>query len=312
MQGPLSLTAQQDDNNRRLDRILRKACPRLPLSHIQRLLRTGGVKVDGKRANGSQRVLSGQHIEINTVNVPEVGQRNEARKKAGPALSIIYEGAGLLIVNKPAGIPVQGPGPSLADQVCAYLEPRLSSSLSFRPGPLHRLDRGASGIVCFGASLEGAQVFSRLMQERLLKKTYLALVRGHVETQQRWEDGLERDKEKKRTFSSKSSRAKAAISIAAPLKYGLLDSGLPWTLLQVEIETGRTHQIRAQAVLHGHPLLGDVKYSKTTAGLPAGAGYFLHAWRLQFPADPRLAPELDARLFEAPLPNTGKFHNFLL
>jgi 23S rRNA pseudouridine955/2504/2580 synthase len=212
-----------------------------------------------------------------------------------PALDIIYEGAGLLILNKPSGLAVHGKG-SLDEQVRAYLLPKLPPSLSFRPGPLHRLDKPSSGIVVFSANLEGAQTFSRLMRERMLKKFYLALVEGAVEKAETWQGLLVRDSRQKKTFAKppernageSSGEAKTAITRIRPLA-----GNVAATLILAEIETGRTHQIRAQAAARGHPLLGDKKYG----GKNLKGGFLLHAWRMEFPQG-----TVFPRQIEAPLP----------
>jgi 23S rRNA pseudouridine955/2504/2580 synthase len=186
---PISLTAAADDDGRRLDRILRKALPDMPLSAIHRLLRKGGVLVDGEKAAIDHRVRAGQTITINLKNISPRREgakgfaefANHARNVASLRLGerkiqnnvipdiLLFEGAGLLFLNKPAGLQVHGRG-SLEDMVRAYLEPKLPPSLSFRPGPLHRLDRPSSGVIAFSTSLEGARVFSAMLRKRMITK----------------------------------------------------------------------------------------------------------------------------------------------
>ena len=305
----ISLTAAADDGGRRLDRILRKALPDMPLSAIHRLLRKGGVLVDGKAVSANYRVLTGQIITLPEslgINLKNISQRregardcaefaNSARNFASPRLCeskiqtsiitdiILFEGAGLLVLNKPAGLPVHG-RESLEDMVRSYLAPKLSPSLSFRPGPLHRLDRPSTGVIAFSTSLDGARFFSAMMRNRMIKKQYLALVKGAIEKAEIWEDELVRDERRKKTFRgrpgvainhvAKNGGAKTALTRVSPLA-----GNSACTLILAEIETGRTHQIRAQAAGRGHPLLGDRKYG----GSDFGGEFLLHAWRLEFP-----------------------------
>jgi 23S rRNA pseudouridine955/2504/2580 synthase len=306
----VDLKTAADDDQRRLDRILRKALPELPLSLIHRFLRQGQVLVDGKPAKPQDRIPAGV-----TITIPEI-IRNSVEKQADTGneiiLDILYEGSGLLILNKAPGIASQDPG-SLEEAVRDYLAPKLPPSLSFRPGPLHRLDKPSSGIIVFSTNLEGAQHFSKLLRERMLKKYYLALVEGVMEKEQDWEDELVRDREAKKTFTEKrqperlgrtpkpgespgsaGGNPQKALTRVSPLKAA---SG--HTLILAEILTGRTHQIRAQAAAHGYPLGGDKKYGgQALPGIPGPGGFLLHAWTLEFPPYEAALPAL----ITAPLP----------
>jgi len=276
----MELIAGENDKGRRLDRILRKALPDHPLPLIHRLLRQGQVLVNGKPARAQDRVDCGVSIRIPSL---------KTAPKAAPCLrlpspEILWQGSGLLAVNKPPGLAVHGPG-SLDEMVRSFLAEKLSPSLSFKPGPLHRLDKPSSGIVVFPTNIEGARLFSSLMRERRVRKTYLALVEGNVKKEEIWEDELVRDTEKKKTFVSPqhSAASKTAVTKIMPLA-----SEGGYSLVMAEIATGRTHQIRAQAASHGHPLAGDTKYGG------GKGGFFLHAWKLEFLEN----------LIEAPLPET--------
>jgi 23S rRNA pseudouridine955/2504/2580 synthase len=265
----MELTTGENDKNRRLDRILRKALPDHPLPLIHRLLRQGQVFVDGKPAKAQERIDCGAKISIPSL-------KNAPKQAAAPSLpypNIIWEGPGLIAVNKPAGLEVHGKN-SLDAMVRSFLSDKITPSLSFKPGPLHRLDKPSSGIVVFSTSIEGARFFSSLMRERKVKKTYLAVVEGNVKNEEIWEDELVRDKEKKKTFVARKNctEGKSAITKIKPLS---ADGN--YSLITAEIATGRTHQIRAQASSHGHPLYGDKKY-----GGHGKDGLFLHAWKLEF------------------------------
>jgi 23S rRNA pseudouridine955/2504/2580 synthase len=318
---PLVLTAAVDDNGRRLDRVLRKALPDLPLSALHRLLRKGRVLLDGKPSGAAVRVRAGQVIEIPANCHRTKGSRSPDNRDfcaaangakihkcdrlpnsgtefspAGPVSAVpqplppvLFEGEGLLILNKPSGLLVHGRG-SLEECVRLYLKPRLPPSLSFKPGPLHRLDRPTSGIIVFSTSLEGARRFSALMREGKLRKEYLAITDGIIDHQGRWitwVDELIRDREAKKTLTPGpgGENSREALTRVRPLAQA---GGR--TLILAEIESGRTHQIRAQAAAHGHPLAGDRKYG----GSPLMGGFFLHARALEFPGLPRR--------HEAPLP----------
>lgn len=191
-------TIGADDDGRRLDRVLRKALGALPLSAIHRLLRKGRVRLDGKAASSTDRVSLGSVLRVEAdFPIPEV--RTAPPRIELPVLQEpLWEGNGLLGLNKPAGTAVHGPG-SLADAVSAYLSGSLEASLSFKPGPLHRLDQPTSGLIFFSMNLKGAQAFSRAMRERRLAKRYLAVLDGHLEREELWEDELLRNHSAGRT-----------------------------------------------------------------------------------------------------------------
>jgi len=262
----MELITGENDNGRRLDRILRKALPYHPLPLIHRLLRQGLVFINGKPAKAQDRVCGGVKISIPSLND---APKTESPAPSLPSPVIIWEGPGLIAVNKPAGLAVHG-SYSLDEMVRSFLADKISPSLSFKPGPLHRLDKPSSGIVVFSTNIEGARLFSALLREQKVRKTYLAIVQGKVEKDELWEDALVRDREMKKTFVS--SDGKNAVTKIKPLA-----SKNAYSFVSAQIATGRTHQIRAQAAAHGHPLTGDKKYGGRGKG-----GFFLHAWKLEF------------------------------
>jgi 23S rRNA pseudouridine955/2504/2580 synthase len=300
---PITLTAGRDDENRRLDRILRKALPDLPLSALHRLLRTGRVLVNGKAARGNDRVAEGAVITVpglsrtagTRASAPETSP--EASGFQSGKLDILREEAGLLIINKPAGLAVHGQG-SLDEMVRSYLAGTLPPSLSFKPGPLHRLDKPTSGVIVFSSDLEGARFFSAMLREGRVKKQYLAIADGALAKAETWEDSLVRDTDAKKTKTasptalaarSGAGNAKEARTGITPLA---VSTGGTHSLFLAEILTGRTHQIRAQAAARGHPLSGDKKYG----GGPGG--FFLHAWKIEIPPRGSTSP----LCITAPLP----------
>jgi len=266
----VELITGENDAGRRLDRILRKALPDHPLPLLHRLLRQGKVLADGKPAKAQDRIGSGVKIYIPSF---KIDKKPVVSTCFSGTPDIIWQGSGLIAVNKPSGLAVHGPD-SLDTIIRSFLSDKLPPSLSFKPGPLHRLDKPSSGIVIFSVNLEGARLFSSLMRERKVRKTYLAIVEGKVEKEENWEDRLVRDKDRKKTFISqeKTDESKTAITKIKPLAVN--DR---YSLISAEIATGRTHQIRAQAAFRGHPLLGDRKYSGH-----GNSCFFLHAQKMKF------------------------------
>jgi len=274
----MELITGENDKGRRLDRILRKALADFPLPLIHRLLRQKKVLVNGKPGKANDRIDCGVKISIGLLTAPSLENTLTLALKVRrfPPPEILWQGPGLIAVNKPAGLAVHGTD-SLDDIVRAFLSDKLPVSLSFKPGPLHRLDKPSSGIVVFSTSIEGARLFSSLMRDRKVRKTYLAVVEGTVKGEEIWQDELIRDKEKKKTFVShgNSGGGKTAVTKVTPLA-----ADGDYTLIKAEIATGRTHQIRAQAAYRGHPLAGDKKYGGKK--FKPGGGFFLHAWKLEF------------------------------
>jgi len=302
----VKLEAGTDDAGRRLDRVLRKALPDHSLSLIHRLLRQRKIKVDDKPARPETRVQPGAVIQIATRRTSQEKQTcpvNETGASLEPLPEVLAKGSGIIFFCKPAGLASHGPD-SLDTLVKAYYAQRPPAasgpSISFRPGPLHRLDRSTSGAIAFSENLAGARLFSELLRERRVTKTYLAIVEGLVLAgtdkgsagELSWRDILVRDKTAKKTFVV---TAEGAVAKKAETTVKVIAAGNHLTLIEARIATGRTHQIRAQAAAHGHPLAGDVKYGGHAI---ADGVFFLHAWKIGFDLDVNGLP----RLIQAPPP----------
>jgi len=277
-------TVERDDAGRRLDRVVRRLRPDLPLSRIYRLIRRGGIRVNGSRAGPADRVREGDTIEA-----PEAGPSAEADGNTGAVrapgaegaprsegawsfplkAAILVENPDVLALNKPRGWTVHGPG-SVEEVVRRYLAADQPASLSFRPGPVHRLDRNTSGALLFARSLRCSQALSAMFRKRAVRKFYLALVDGELHEPVTWRDRITRVSSRRKTVRG-APTARQATTLVHPLAVGAGRS-----LIVCEIPTGRTHQIRAQAALHGHPLSGDRKYG----GSRASGFYLLHAFCL--------------------------------
>jgi 23S rRNA pseudouridine955/2504/2580 synthase len=274
----IELKAGQDDEGRRIDRVLRRALPDYSLSLIHRLLRQGkvcllsGGILHGKPARPADKLHNNDvlHIVIHD-SAPSPLPPTPLKAVDAVLPEILWRESGIIVFNKPSGLVTHG-NAGLDTLVRAWLSDKLPPSLSFKPGPLHRLDKPTSGLIAFSETLEGARLFSRLLREHKLVKTYLAIVEGHINGEQTWQDSLVRDKAAKKTFIRDGDSAKNALTHVKTLA-----AGASCTLVEARIVTGRTHQIRSQSASHGHPLAGDRKYG----GHGSGA-FFLHAWKMEF------------------------------
>ena len=282
----------KDDEGRRLDKVIRIFIPDLPLSNIYQSMRKGLIKVNGKKSKPDYRISCGDVLLVADVLLKNVqAARSELPDMPKIENLIIFENEHLLVLNKPAGINVQKAKKddiSLADLVQAYYDStRGNASVSFRPGPLHRLDKMTSGLVCFSMSLQGAKWFSEQMEAHKIKKTYRATVEGKVLAQQTWKDYILKEDESGSDFhtvkvidgSSKEvpDGAKECITTIIPVEAFEKD-GKTYTKCEFQIETGRQHQIRAQSAFHGHPLAGDTAYGAKQGPL----SFDLCACKLEF------------------------------
>ncbi len=277
-----------DDEGRRLDRILRIALRTVPLSAIHRSLRKGSIRVNGLKKAPDYRCREGDVLEGSLTSFPGLPSRLPiAAGSAPPPVRLtppllLLETRDLIFINKPLGMLVHGGAESLEAIVKNHLAAKIEDSLSFSPGPLHRLDRNTSGIVTFPGSMAGARDFSAALRGGDVQKTYIALFSGLLPGLARWQDQMRRDRVSRTSHAGdrpegggRGDEIGEARTTVAPLLFN--ESA---TLAAVTLETGRTHQIRAQAAHHGHPLLGDSKYGGGREG--GGYPYYLHAWKLEF------------------------------
>jgi len=276
-----------DDADRRLDRIIRALYADKPLSFVYRLFRDGSVRLAGKRAVGSTRTAAGDVVEVRLDAATSAPRTRSSPDRANPDASrrfrnmIVIETPDLVVINKPAGILTHGPD-GIDTLVRAYFAEKMAESLVFVPAPLHRLDRNTSGALAVSASLNGATAFSQALRNGLIHKTYLALLGGDLDRADEWQDSVSRDTDTK--TSSTGIDGKHAVARAEPL---VRANGC--TLAMIHLETGRTHQIRAQAASRGLALPGDTKYG----GRPLQGGYMLHCLRLVTPPGVGSAEGLD-------------------
>lgn len=303
-------TIQNNEANQTLEKYVKKVLNEAPLSFIYKLFRKRDVKVNEKRSDMKTRLKEGDIVEIYVSDEKLEDFKKETILPNDKIKDlVVYEDENIMIINKPKGMLTQKENKnSLSlDQlaVAYYLYKNKAENLStFTVAPAHRLDRNTSGLIVFGKSVEVMQeLLKAFKNHKNIEKHYLALVNGVVKEKGEIKLALTKDENNKIMKIGKVTEgAKSAWTIFSPLKiYG------EFTLLDVQILTGRTHQIRAHMLAAMHPIVGDQKYgdfkiNKTFKEKFGFLNQFLHAYKIVFHnLDGKLA-YLNERKFEIDLP----------
>ena len=265
------LTIGPNDSGQRLDRFLAKAVPLLPASLAQKYIRIKRIKCNGARADRDTRLKTGDVLQlyINDEFFDKPRQDNAYLTVASPKLNIVYEDEHILLVDKRPGLAVHPHdgaeyGRTLIDHIQAYLyqkhewSPRAENA--FTPALCNRIDRNTGGIVIAAKTAEALRVMNQKIKDRELDKRYLAIVEGTPKPKDGSLNGyLFKDAKHNRVFVTDTPQSGAK---TCQTNYRTLASRNGLSLVECELITGRTHQIRAQFAHAGHPLLGDGKYGK--------------------------------------------------
>ena len=264
-------TIGANDAGQRLDRFLAKSVPLLPASLAQKYIRLKRIKRNNARANRDDRLVQGDTLQlyINDEFFDTPREDNAYLTVTAPRLNIVYEDDHLLLVDKKPGVAVHPHdgaeyGRTLIDHIQAYLyakrEWRPREEHSFTPALCNRIDRNTGGIVIAAKTAEALRVMNQKIKDRELDKRYLAIVEGVPKPREGGLKGyLFKDAAKNRVFVTDKPQAG---SKSCETRYRVLESRNGLSLVECELITGRTHQIRAQFAHAGHPLLGDGKYGK--------------------------------------------------
>jgi len=292
----LVVDAEQD--GLRLDNFLTALLPDHSRSQIQRLIKEGHVRGPGA-ARASSSVHTGQVYEV---EIPEPAPASPEPEEL--PLRIIFQDSDVVVLDKPAGMvvhPAAGhSGGTLVNALLHHVKDLSGVGGELRPGIVHRLDRGTSGVMVVAKHDRAHQELSRQFSDREVEKEYIALVWGVVQAGRRIDAAIGRDPDHRQKMSTRARRARSAVT---RVTYSHQFEGV--SLLNVAIATGRTHQIRVHLSAIGHPIVGDATYGgvhrRVAASLRAVMRLerpFLHAARLAFthPGDGRRVE------FESPLP----------
>jgi len=286
-----SLTVLPNDAGQRLDRFLSKSVPRLPASLLQKYIRTGHVKLNGKKAKRDTRLAAGDELCLyigEEFFAPAPEEKEAFREIRAPKIEILYEDEHILLVNKQPGLLCHAAGGewdynTLIAQIQAVLyargewDPKRENA--FAPALCNRIDRNTGGIVIAAKTAPALRILNERIRDRELDKYYLCAVLGTPKKPAaRLENFILKDERKNqvRVYDRPVPGGRTAVT-----EYRTLCSENGLSLLECRLITGRTHQIRAQMAHAGLPLLGDGKYG------PRNQPYrekfqALWSWRLRF------------------------------
>ena len=265
------LTIGRNDAGQRLDRFLAKAVPLLPASLAQKYIRLKRIKCNNARAQRDMRLQEGDVLQlyINDEFFDKPSEANAYLTVTAPKLNIVYEDENILLVDKKPGVAVHPHdgaeyGRTLIDHIQAYLyakgEWRPREEQAFTPALCNRIDRNTGGIVIAAKTAEALRILNQKIRDRELDKRYLAVVEGTPRPETGVLKGyLFKDAVKNRVFVTDTPQKGAK---TCETRYRTLTKRGGLSLVECELITGRTHQIRAQFAHAGHPLLGDGKYGK--------------------------------------------------
>ncbi|MFZ5352151.1 MAG: RluA family pseudouridine synthase [Bacillota bacterium] len=302
-----------NEAEQRLDRFLRKYLKEFSLGEIYKLFRKNKVKVNGKRVKENQMLQEGDVVQLYIAQETSTAQQPTAKKQktvAAKPIDIVYEDERLLIINKPVGLLTHpdkpGDSDTAVDRALSYLEGKgeLEQSVTFRPSVCNRLDRNTGGLIIIAKTYQALKAVNEMIRERRIRKLYICVVKGRLKGSGDLKGFLKKDKADNVVSITgiKDSDTKEIHT-----HYKVLGSNAQNSLLEVELITGRSHQIRAHFADIGHPLIGDVKYGDKEVNRYFKTRYklthqFLFAYKLEFITCSKELEYLNGRVISCRLP----------
>ncbi len=303
----------QTEYGQRLDKLLQKYLNQASSGFLYKMLRKKNITLNGRKATGKEILCQGDKIRIyfsdETFEKFRTPVKTVSRAKGN--LSVLYEDEHILLINKPAGMLSQKAAASdisAVEEILAYLlhSGQMTEELlqTFRPGICNRLDRNTSGILVAGKTLIGLQTMNQAFADRSLHKYYLCPVHG-ILTDSIFLEGYLEKNDATNTVKIWKEAENGRTPVQTRLKP--LEWGRNATLLEVELITGKAHQIRAHLASVSHPLFGDFKYGNNSQNILLKNQFglthqLLHAYRLELPELPGPLAHLSGKSFQAPLP----------
>jgi len=274
-----SFIITEEFNKSRLDRWFRRNIFNIPQSLLEKTIRKGNIKVNGKKKNSSYKLKIDDNINIYDLNfIPDKHKKiNTPYKPTKKDISLssslfIENNENFVVINKPSGIAVQS-GTKSKRNVLDILK-STNEFQGAQPYPVHRIDKETTGVLIVSKNRKYAQLFTSLFRIRKIHKVYLCVVLGEMNKQK----GVFRDD----LFHYEGNEK---VLTKAITHFTVLDSNYNYSLLKLNPETGRKHQLRKHLLMHGYPILGDQKYRVSNTHKSQNSNLMLHAYKINFSID---------------------------
>ena len=304
-----TFTISKNDADQRLDKFISKSVPSLPKSLMYKYIRLKRIKLNRKRADISTRLCEGDVVDMYISD--EFFVQKEYKYdflKAGKELDIVYEDENILICNKKAGLLCHADkneyNDNLINRILRYLyeknEYKPKEENSFTPALANRIDRGTSGLVMCAKNAEALRILNSKIKSREIKKYYLCIVSGKMPKSEDTLTAYLAKDENKNKVKIKPEEFEGSKKIVT--KYKVIKTNDKFSILEIDLLTGRTHQIRAHMAYCGHPLLGDKKYGDRKLNAAFGfdnQALFSYKIGFDFTSDAGALSYLNSRSFEA-------------
>ena len=296
-----TIKISQDDNDRRLDRTLRAKFKWITLGEIMKSIRKGEVRINSKRVRDpGAHIFEGDELIIPWPLKNENEESNFTRFNSWGRIKVIYQGENVLILNKPSGILVQpdeAGGDSVISRVWGVMKTKT-------PAAVHRLDRNTTGVLAVALHGDSLRALEELFKNRKIRKIYRAIVIGKAPDEITIDAPLIKDAENNIVKVSEEG-----LKAITKCKCLAVSQDEKFSIVEIELLTGRTHQARVHMAHIKHPILGDKKYGdfKINRLMKNISRPLLHAYELEFPKNLRPAlNEIEGKIFSAPLPDDMK------
>ena len=310
----ITLIVKKEESGQTLEKYVKKILSQAPVSFIYKLFRKKDVKVNGHWQDLKYIINEGEEVKIFVSNQQLEEFKTKKQSKALEDISswIVYEDDNVLLINKPRGVLVQKDSSNddaLDEMVLSYLKYDENSLSAYKPAPAHRLDRNTAGIVVFGKNIATLRALAdALNDKKQVSKRYLTLVKGEIDKDGEINAPLEKNAKNGRVNVNENGKPSLT-------RYKIIKKLNGYTLLEVELLTGRTHQIRVHMAYINHPVIGDSKYGDFALNKEIEEKYgfknqFLIAYQISFNHLDNNLKYLSGKKFEVPL--TEELNNLLI